>query len=115
MAGEGMPQLSPVWREPSWVLLEDYAFDWIVVPAGFIFDGASVPRFFWRVVTPHSPLVIRAALGHDYGYTTRKKPREWLDNWFREVLIEDGVNALTAAAMYRAVRLFGDRAYHAER
>ena len=38
------------------------------IPEGFEFDGASVPRFFWRIVSPFQPWVIRAACGHDYLY-----------------------------------------------
>ena len=63
-----------VWMtEPRrWELLEDYvcyipSFGWIMIPKGFIFDGASIPRMFWAFLSPVGLLFI-PGLFHDYGY-----------------------------------------------
>ena len=63
-----------VWMtEPRrWELLEDYVIEIpgygkIMVPAGFIFDGASIPRIFWTFLSPTGLLFI-PGLFHDYGY-----------------------------------------------
>lgn len=54
-----------------WELIEewDYQLDTIsiVIPAGFIFDGASIPRAFTAIYAPTGYLFL-AALVHDYCY-----------------------------------------------
>lgn len=102
-----MPKLSPIKGQRRWVLLEGYHFEGFRVPGGFEFDGASVPRFFHRVVTPHDPRVIRAALGHDYLYRQGVGGRKAADMFFRNVLISDGVPGWLATLMYQAVRMGG--------
>ena len=38
----------------------------LVIPESFIFDGASIPRFFWRIVGhPYKPRFVVAAIPHD--------------------------------------------------
>ena len=114
-AQAAMPLIYPVWRRGKYALGADYTFEvdgkTFVIKAGFTFDGASVPRFFWRIVTPFSPYVIRAALLHDWLYQHHVLTRARADALLREVLIEDGVSPLVARAMYRAVRVFGAKAY----
>ena len=60
----------------QWELLEDYSIELpgigrIMVPAGFIFDGASIPRIFWTFLSPTGLLFI-PGLFHDYGYKYNK-------------------------------------------
>jgi len=35
-----------------------------IIPAGFIFDGASVPRLFWPILSPTGLLLIQGLLLH---------------------------------------------------
>jgi hypothetical protein len=83
----------------------------IVVPRGFASDGASVPRFFWRIVfPPMDKLAIRAAIFHDYLY---RKPghggytRSEADMLFLSLMLLDGVRPDRALRAYTGVRLFG--------
>ena len=39
----------------------------IVIPKGFRFDGASIPRPFWAILSPTGLLLIPGLI-HDYGY-----------------------------------------------
>ena len=39
----------------------------LVIPKGFRFDGASIPRPFWAILSPTGLLLISGLL-HDYGY-----------------------------------------------
>ena len=39
----------------------------IVIPKGFVFDGASIPRPFWAILHP-SGLLLIPALVHDFAY-----------------------------------------------
>ena len=39
------------------------------VPAGFVCDGASIPRFFWRLCGhPYDKIHIKNGVKHDYAY-----------------------------------------------
>jgi hypothetical protein len=39
----------------------------IVIPEGFEFDGASIPRIFWAILSPVGLLLVPGLI-HDYGY-----------------------------------------------
>ena len=46
-------------RSPSGVV--------VVIPAGFIFDGASIPKIFWFIISPVGSLLLPGLI-HDFGY-----------------------------------------------
>ncbi len=57
---------------PRLELLEDWTIDLadglrIVVPKGFVTDGASIPRILWPIIPPFGPL-LEGAILHDFGY-----------------------------------------------
>lgn len=98
-------------------LADDYLLDYagwhIAIAAGFIFDGASIPRLLWRVVGhPWQGLVLPAAAVHDALYATHLTTREQADELFRTLLLANGVGKLKAGTMYRAVRMFGGFAWN---
>lgn len=81
-----------------------------VIPKGFDFDGASVPKIFWiSIFAPLDPQAVRAACDHDWIY--RHQPAGWTrrdaDLVFLCFLLEDGVPPRKAFLAYRGVRLFG--------
>ena len=85
-----------------------------LIPRGFESDGASVPRFFWRLVCPPvDPHAVRAGVAHDYIY--RKQPPDWTredaDKMFLCFLIEDGLPPSRAKLAYLGVRIFGGIAW----
>lgn len=97
-------------------LLEPLVCEGITVPAGFKSDGASVPRFFWRVVFPPGDTkALLAAFVHDFIYRTH--PAGWTraaaDNLFRKLLLEGGVPKHSADIAYLGVRLFGSSSWQA--
>ena len=99
-----------------YTLREELSYGGLTVPAGFSSDGASVPRFFWRVVFPPGDnRALRAAFLHDWIYRTHPEgwSREAADNLFRRVLLEDGVSRSSADMAYWGVRLFGAPAWKA--
>lgn len=98
----------------------------IKIPCGFIFDGASVPRFLWPVVDPMGILFINGLL-HDFGYRYNflldgnGKPifvdagRKFFDLIFYDVgLYTNGTYALNKMAYY-ALRMFGWAAWNKNR
>ena len=85
------------------------------VPADFICDGASIPRFFWRLSGhPFDKHHVRAGIWHDWRYTIggTKDDRKAADKAYRELLKESGMCAVGAALEYLAVRLFGRKHFN---
>lgn len=83
----------------------------IVVPKGFICDGASIPSFMWAIFGhPFHSSTIRAAIIHDYLY--RKK---LISRFQADMIFYDGLslttNQLKATMMLLGVRSFGWRFY----
>ena len=98
-------------------LIEDLAVDLPVngasggisirVPAGYVTDFASVPRYFWRVFPP-TGRYNRAAIVHDYLYTSSTVCSRFLaDSLFRELMYHLEVPMWRRVLMYYAVRLGG--------
>jgi len=63
-----------IWAESTrkWEVVEDWAFDWkdgvkLLIKAGFIFDGASIPRIFWGILSKTGLLLI-PSIFHDHAY-----------------------------------------------
>lgn len=87
---------------------------YIEVPNGFESDGASVPRFLWRVVfPPGDSKALFAAFCHDYVYRTHPAgwTKELADLMFRDLLIERGVPRVRAELAYLGVKLFGRKSW----
>ena len=87
----------------------------VVVPAGFIFDGASIPRFAWSLlgVTPYDPKIICAAVVHDWLYNSKTKSKREADNIFYYIMYYQGfISKAKIKIMYSAVKAFGDKAYN---
>lgn len=97
------------------------AYDWhtdcfgavwpqITVKAGFVTDGASVPRLLWRVAgDPMEVPRIYAAIVHDWIYSggDRRFDREEADCIYRDYNIALGMSKFRAYIEYYALRLFG--------
>ncbi len=84
----------------------------ITVPAGFVTDGASIPRLFWALLGPFGPW-FAAAIIHDYLYSdlNTRFTREQSDLIFKEAMFNLGVDWPRREAIYRAVRAFGGRSF----
>lgn len=91
------------------------SFGIITVPAGFLTDGASVPRIFWNIFSPFGSY-FPAALIHDYLYSKASYP-SWVisradsDEIFLAAMKDVGVGWFTRRIIYRAVRLGGWASY----
>lgn len=82
----------------------------VVVPAGFVSDGASIPAPAWPFVGyPLAGAILRAALLHDYEIATRRAPSADVHRRFEIALRATGVGRARAAVLGAAVRLFGPR------
>lgn len=111
-----MPALEPLAKDGIWRVtrsgMYDFVMGWtlysLTVAAGFETDGASIPRFFWRVIgEPFESRAMPAALAHDALYATEAMRRVDCDFVFRELLRRRGVGWCRRTAMWAAVRCFG--------
>lgn len=80
----------------------------IVVPAGFVSNGTSVPRILWSIFPPHD-YYVKAAILHDYLYNKGIGTRKEADLVFYEALGVLGMPKLLRKGFYYAVRWFGRR------
>ena len=87
-----------------------------VIPKGFIFDGASVPKYFRSYLSPMGVLLI-GGLVHDYGYkyetlrlsgkkpkALKKKNQKWMDQTFRDINIDQNGFKIINWIAYLALR-----------
>ena len=112
-----------------WEVVKDFNYSLCgenyVIPKGFKFDGASVPKFLAQFLSPVGLLLI-GGLVHDYGYkyetllkkdgkTIGKKSQKWMDMTFRDINIEvNGFYFLNYLA-YWALRIGGFVAWNKHR
>ena len=97
-----------------WVTMEDFEYhvgsedsnDVIRVPKGTVSDGASIPRFLWRVVGHPWGSYAYAAILHDYLCNLEGYPRKKADYVFYEAMGVLGVSWFKKTIMYLAVRLW---------
>jgi len=114
----------------QWEIVEDWHYSlggkFYVVPAGFQFDGASVPKFLATFLSPVGVLLM-GGLVHDYAYKyaslkpatkegqTQLLDQKAADELFRDICIEvNGFKVLNYLA-YWALRLAGFVAWNGHR
>ena len=144
---KGMPKLQPVpiatkgkgfWKgivmwllaTRNWVLTDDWKYningEEYVIPAGFQFDGASIPKFLRTFFSPVGVLLI-GGLVHDYAYkykTCLKKNKKstmgdltqkQADEIFRDInIIVNGFYVMNYLSYY-SLRLGGFLAWNGHR
>ena len=115
------PDVRPVKENGKrYKLYQNYTYENIVVPHGFQYDGASVPRIFMFLIGFERDGIHRcAALVHDWLYRNGGKienvadnsvttyTRRYADHTFYVMLKKVGVKSWHAKAAYWAVRLGG--------
>lgn len=113
----------------KWKLTEQWHFQYkkenevFVIPEGYIFDGGSVPRFLWALLSPVGMILIQSLI-HDYGYDyaqlwcvdktngkiipyKKGSSKDIWDDLFREIGNQvNGVRWINFLA-FQAVRAFG--------
>lgn len=95
--------ISPL-NDGRYVVYEDYKD----IPVGFITDGASIPRFLWRVIDhPFQSDYIEVYVEHDHDYAVGKIQRKEADQKMLNGLKAKGMGYFKRYTIYWAVRLFG--------
>ena len=97
-----------------------------MLPAGFPFDGASIPWFLRWLATSFGPL-LRGALFHDGGYKNNyllswdgekfatNKKQKYYDDLFRDIVIWTTGLKLLAYLAWSGVRTFGSISWNKHR
>ena len=115
-------------QQKTWRLVNNHSYkcngSTLTAKAGYTFDLASIPRFFWRLIAPYE-LSLVAPLFHDLLYEyqgklpdkTYVKPykiytRKETDRLFLDIMKLKGVSYWRRNLAYFAVRLFGWKAWN---
>jgi len=80
----------------------------LVIPAGFVCDLNSIPRFLWFASTPAD--YPEAGVVHDWGYRGNL-PRDVADAVYREILDALEMGKVRRNGRYFALRVFGRFSY----
>lgn len=79
-------------------------------PRGHVVDGASIPRFFWRLIGgPLEGPYRNASVIHDYYCDLKTRPWQDVHRMFYLACRAGGCGGLRASLMYWAVYVFGPR------
>lgn len=96
-------------------LLDDFGFvdsngvEWWA-RKGDIIDGASIPRFFWRVIgSPFVGFYREPSVIHDVYCKNKSRSAQDTHDCFKEMMIVNGVNDFKADTMFNAVNTAGPR------
>lgn len=106
----------------SWIVKKEFKYiidgdplKTVIVPKGFITDGASVPRLFWSLIPPWGSYG-QAVVLHDFLIESRcyidngmriMISRKEADLIFNDAMKELGVGNLIRSTMFCAVRCYG--------
>jgi hypothetical protein len=100
------PCLQPTYNN-RFILLEEYRYRGIKIPAGYETNGADIPRIFWIFIPPFKPSILPAVLMHDYLIESAKNQKDILiaNEYFEEILLQID-NSLKSKVMIGAVKLY---------
>lgn len=85
------------------------------IPVGFKSDGASLPRFFWRLIGhPFDMAYLREAIIHDWLYKYQPCTREEADKFFCDILEDNGLG-FRRRLIYTGLRIGGWVAWNEHR
>lgn len=75
----------------------------VVIPSGYLTDGASIPAVAWQIIgTPYEPRFLTAAIVHDY-MCDNDWDVETMSVIFMLLLVLSNVSLSKAELMYKAV------------
>ncbi|MGE6778271.1 DUF1353 domain-containing protein [Vreelandella titanicae] len=100
-------------RATKWMVFEDWWVCingvWFCVPAGYIFNGSSIPWWLWWLFPPSYAPAWEASALHDlfYSHLYKQVSKTFADAAFRGVMLYDDAPKLVANVFYLAVSRFG--------
>jgi len=118
-----------LWSSRKWEISKDWVFsidgEEYIIPEGFVFDGASIPKYFWNWLSPIGVLLM-PGLVHDWLYANEaflqkdrtlgeKKTQKYCDEVFRDAAISVNGFFFINWIAYYALRAFGWVAWNGHR
>lgn len=94
--------LTPL-KKNNFLVVQDIVMQGIKIPAGFVTNGANIPRLFWCIIPPFKPKYLRAVVLHDY--LCDKEQYKLADILFKKELLSVE-NSLKTKIMVMAVKLY---------
>lgn len=86
------------------------------VPAGYVSDGMSIPRLFWRLLSPPvDGRTLGPCIRHDWRYGAGEPSRAEADRLLREELIGNGYPRRKAWCVWLGVRIGGAKHFNREK
>jgi len=107
------PAYNPIYKKDGYMLTEDLPYKangaFRYVPRFFFVDGASIPPFFWQLLSsPYDPRILEDAIIHDWEYTVKYQPRSLCDRGLYERMLKRGkYNRAQIEAVYRGLQIGG--------
>ena len=78
------------------------------VPAGFWYNGGSIPALFWQLTySPYHPILLAPTLAHDWAYFSHCMSRNDADDTLHYLLQYMNASTFKSAAIKTAVTTFG--------
>lgn len=111
-------------RTVQYEVMEDYYYKLpkteitVYIPKGFVFDGASIPKFLWPIIAPIDVLIIPAVI-HDFGYKyntlitadgffyLKNAGRAAFDELFKNLSLSTNGLKITSTLAYNSIAIFG--------
>jgi len=100
-----LPHVMPT-GDNNYVLLETYEVAGTVIPQFYKTNGANIPRLFWWIIPPFTPLYLPAVIVHDYWCDKEEYAKA--DALFEEILfaIEKSIRTRLMVLAVRAYHRF---------
>ena len=91
------------------VFIDEWGYKWVAA-VGDEFDGASIPRFFWRIAgSPYCGKYREASIIHDVYCKHRRIDSREVHKVFHKMMLASGCSRWKAWCMWKAVSWFGPR------
>ena len=87
-----------------YIVNNELTYKEVVVPVGYVTNGADIPRIFWSLFPPNRSDYLPAVIIHDY--MCDNCDRMVANKYFEEILVELGVGKFSRIALTGAVNLY---------
>ncbi len=98
-------------KEFTYFIGSEDSTDFIIIPKGFVTDGASIPKWLWPIVGHPFAEFRQAAVVHDFLYRTHIRTKNDSDKIFLEAMEVLEVKKWKRDIMYWAVSTFGEKSW----
>jgi len=102
-------QIQPL-RNNRYKILKDIKYKDIIVPKGYMTNGANIPRIFWSIFPPNKSDYMPAVIIHDY--LTDMKEYQKADQYFKDIMREIRINKTIITIFYYGVRIYHKLKYN---